>query len=482
MITRRLQGLYSLHFTVQVVLVVITYWIYAALLVDFYNFTWFGHYVLYCFLIVLGLVVHDFRSDHDYHLGVLHHGSPEACHRLAFGKVLFAMFFISLYLLATRDVIISRLFLFSFLPLMYLVLFVSDWWLPKSIARRIFKGVYQQRMLLVGSAFRAAAFTSWVKHKEVLGVHCIGVLTSEGGGEEVVKKFKSDLHRKLDGAAAVPVLGGIEDLEGVIREHDVTHVILLEYPIFSDAITQIVYVSDKLGVRLLMVDNLEEKLLHPLTYFEDDGVRFFCMRDEPLQSPANRLIKRTLDVLISLPVVFFVLPVVAAFIWFLQRIYSPGPVFYWQPRAGLENQEFKILKFRTMHVDNPDVTRQATKIDRRIFPGGRFFRKFSLDELPQFWNVLRGDMSIVGPRPHLLEHNERFAKVMNSYYIRTFVKPGITGMAQIKGYRGETRKDEDLMHRIQWDLYYIENWSLELELRIVIRTIHVVLFPHESAY
>lgn len=482
MITRRLQGLYSLHFVIQALLVVLTYWAYASLVIDFYSVRWFGHYVLYCFLIVIGLVVHDFRSDHDYHLGVLHHGSPEACHRLALGKVLFATFFISLYLLATRDLIISRLFLFSFLPLMYVVLFISDWWLPKSIAKRIFKGVYRQRTLLVGSIFRAAGFTAWLQRKEVLGIDCIGVLSDEQETHQLLERHKSDLHRKLKQGQTLPILGGTENLERVIREQDVTHVILLEYPIFSDSVTKIVYVCDKLGVRLLMVDNLEEKLLHPLTYFEDDGIRFFCMRDEPLQSPANRLIKRSIDILVSLPVVFLVLPVAAAIIWFFQRIYSPGPVFFWQPRAGLENIEFKVLKFRTMHVNNPDTAQQATQGDSRIFPGGRFFRKHSLDELPQFWNVLLGDMSVVGPRPHLIEHNERFAKVMNSYYIRAFVKPGISGMAQIKGYRGETKKDEDLMHRIQWDLYYIENWSLELELRIIFKTVQVVLFPHDTAY
>jgi len=482
MITRRLQGLYSLHFAIQALLVVLTYWAYASLMVDFYTPEWFGHYVLYCFLIVLGLVVHDFRSDHEYHLGVLHRGSPDACHRLALGKVLFATFFISLYLLATRDTIISRLFLFSFLPLMYVVLFISDWWIPKSMARWIFKGVHRQRTLLVGSIFRAAGFTAWLDSKRVLGVDCVGVLSDDKESEKLLKRYKSDLHHKLKHDKALPILGGTEDLERIMREQDVSHVILLEYPIFSDAITHIVYVCDKLGARLLMVDNLEEKLLHPLTYFEDDGIRFFCMRDEPLQSPANRLIKRVVDIAIALPVVVFVLPIAAAVIWFFQRIYSPGPVFFWQARAGLENSEFKVLKFRTMHVDNPDHARQATKIDRRIFPGGRFFRKHSLDELPQFWNVLRGDMSVVGPRPHLIEHNERFAKVMNSYYVRAFVKPGITGMAQIKGYRGETKKDEDLVHRIQWDLYYIENWSLELELRIVAKTFQIVLFPHETAY
>ena len=482
MITRRLQGLYSLHFAIQVFLIIIAYWVYASLAVDFYNARWFGHYVLYCFLIVLGLVVHNFRSDHDYHLGVLRYGSPEACHRLALGKVLFATFFISLYLLATRDTVISRLFLFSFLPLMYVVLFVSDWWLPKSIARRIFKGVYRQRTLLVGSIFRAAGFTAWLDSKQVLGVDCVGMVADEKMTDELAAKFKSDLHRKLKHSKVLPILGRTEDLEKVIREQDVSHVILLEYPIFSESITHIVYVCDKLGVRLLMVDNLEEKLLHPLTYFEDDGIRFFCMRDEPLQSPANRLVKRTIDLAISLPMVIFVLPIATVVIWFFQRIYSPGPVFYWQSRAGLENVEFKVLKFRTMHVDNPDVALQATPRDKRIFPGGRLFRKHSFDELPQFLNALRGEMSVVGPRPHLIEHNERFAKIMDSYYIRAFVKPGITGMAQIKGYRGETTKDEDLMHRIQWDLYYIENWSLELELRIILKTFEIILFPHETAY
>jgi putative colanic acid biosynthesis UDP-glucose lipid carrier transferase len=416
---------------------------------------------------VLGLVVFNFRSDASYHLGVLHHGSPEACHKLALGKVVFSTFFIGIYLLATRDVTISRFFLFSFLPLMYLILFITDWWLPKPLARRIFKGVHEQRTLLVGSTYRAIGFLSWLNKKEVLGVQCVGVLTDDDHGTEPGRKFKSDIYRKFKKEGGPPFLGGIEDLERAIKEHDVTHVILLEYPLFSEMIMKVVYVCDKMGIRLLMVDNLEEKVLHPITYFEEDGIRFFCMRDEPLQSPVNRMIKRTVDIVISLPVVLFILPPLALVVWILQRIYSPGPLFYWQRRAGLQN---------------PDPARQASPDDTRIYPGARHLRRFSIDELPQFWNVLRGDMSVVGPRPHLVEHNERFAKILDSYYIRAFVKPGITGLAQIKGYRGETKNDEDLIYRIQWDLYYIENWSLELELTIIFNTFKVILLPHERAY
>ncbi len=465
MVTRRIQGLYHIHFILQVLIVIIAYWLYVARFVELHDLSWFGHYLLYCVLIVLGLMAHEFRSSHEYQIGVLH-GNLKACHRLASSKVVYATAFLTFYLLATRDVTISRFFLFSFLPLMYLVLFITDWWIPKALAEKIFKGIHEQRTLLIGSGFRAGALTAWLNRKELLGIRPVGLLNDE--------KDKGDIH-------GVPVLGGTDDLERVIREQDVTHVILLEFPFFPKMITHMVHICDKLGVRLLMVDNLEERFLHPITYFEDDGLRFICIRDEPLQNPVNRLIKRSLDIAISLPVVAL-LPVITLIVWIFQRLQSPGPVFYWQRRAGLQNKEFEILKFRTMTVDNPDVSKQATANDERVYPAGRIFRKFSVDELPQFWNVLMGEMSVVGPRPHLVQHNEQFARIMDSYYIRAFVKPGITGLAQINGFRGETRLNEDLTRRIQWDLYYVENWSLDLELMIIFKTFGKVIFPPKTAY
>lgn len=480
MMPRRIQGLCHIHFMIQAIIVIMTFWLYAILFSGFDNFAWFHryfdkesfqsiwfeHYLLYCALIVAGLTVHELRSDHEYQLGVLH-GNLRTCHRLARSKVIYSVTFLIIYLLATRDTTISRLFMFSFFPLMYLVLFISDWRLPKTLAKRIFHGLHEQRALLIGSRIRAASLSGWLNRKALLGIRAVGLINDEQISGE-------DQH--------IPTLGGIDELEKVIREQDVTHVILLEFPFLPSLITHLVHICDKLGIRLLIVDNLEERVLHPITHFEDDGIQFFCVRDEPLQNPVNRLLKRTVDICISLPVVVFILPTMTIIVWIFQKLQSPGPIFYWQSRAGLQNREFEILKFRTMQVDNPDVTRQASFIDDRIYPAGRILRKFSIDEFPQFWNVLKGDMSVVGPRPHLTQHNERFARIMDSYYIRAYVKPGITGLAQIKGFRGETKLNDDLIRRIEWDLYYVENWSLELEMMVIFKTFGKVLFPPDNAY
>ncbi len=151
-------------------------------------------------------------------------------------------------------------------------------------------------------------------------------------------------------------------------------------------------------------------------------------------------------------------------------------------RAGLQNNQFEILKFRTMHVNNPSVTRQTSRDDQRIYRGGRTLRRFSIDELPQFWNVLKGHMSVVGPRPHLIEHNEQFAKVIANFPIRMVVKPGITGLAQVRGFRGEARTPDAISLRLQSDIEYLENWRLTLDIMIIAKTTLQMVAPPRTAY
>src|SRR5205085_4541560 len=131
---------------------------------------------------------------------------------------------------------------------------------------------------------------------------------------------------------------------------------------------------------------------------------------------------------------------------------SPGPLLHVQERAGMQNRQFKIYKFRTMHSNNGEISRQASHGDDRVYPLGKLLRKLSIDEVPQFWNVLKGDMSIVGPRPHLIEHNQQFSRFLENYHVRTFVKPGITGLAQVRGFRGEARDASDIENRITCDI------------------------------
>jgi lipopolysaccharide/colanic/teichoic acid biosynthesis glycosyltransferase len=135
-----------------------------------------------------------------------------------------------------------------------------------------------------------------------------------------------------------------------------------------------------------------------------------------------------------------------------------------------------------MHSNNGELSRQASEADERVYPIGKWFRKLSVDEVPQFWNVLRGDMSIVGPRPHLIEHNQQFSQFLGNYHVRTFVKPGITGLAQVRGFRGEARNSTDIENRIACDIEYLENWNLSLECGIILRTFAQLIRPPRSAY
>jgi putative colanic acid biosynthesis UDP-glucose lipid carrier transferase len=193
------------------------------------------------------------------------------------------------------------------------------------------------------------------------------------------------------------------------------------------------------------------------------------------------MLKRLLDLLISLPVVVLILPLLTMVVWLIQRLSSPGPIFFLQQRAGLGNEVFLITKYRTMSVNHGDENRQATANDNRVYPFGRFLRKLSLDEMPQFWNVLRGEMSVVGPRPHLLSQNREFEEILTHYNVRAFVKPGITGLAQVRGFRGPTDTHEALRRRIECDLYYLENWTLAMDISIILRTAWHVIVPHRTA-
>jgi lipopolysaccharide/colanic/teichoic acid biosynthesis glycosyltransferase len=166
----------------------------------------------------------------------------------------------------------------------------------------------------------------------------------------------------------------------------------------------------------------------------------------------------------------------------LQRLQSRGPLFYTQTRAGLQNRHFQIFKFRTMHVQQGGEARQATRGDGRIFPAGRWLRRFSIDEIPQFLNVLRGEMSVIGPRPHLVEHNALFAEQMVNYHVRTLVKPGITGLAQVRGFRGEARTSTEIAQRLASDISYLENWRLVLDVSIIARTAWQMVQPPRTAY
>lgn len=216
------------------------------------------------------------------------------------------------------------------------------------------------------------------------------------------------------------------------------------------------------------------------TYYFDD-VPVMAVRKEPLAKQFNQISKRAFDIVFSLMALAFLVPFVFPIIALAIKLESRGPIFFVQKRPGKRNQLFNCFKFRSMTVNN-NSEQQATKNDARITKVGAFIRKTSLDELPQFINVLLGDMSVVGPRPNMVKQLEYYSQYIDNYSFRHFVTPGITGLAQVKGFRGETQTLDLMEKRVELDIEYIEKWSLWLDIKIVFLTVYNMVKGEENAY
>lgn len=211
------------------------------------------------------------------------------------------------------------------------------------------------------------------------------------------------------------------------------------------------------------------------SYTNLNGIPVFSVFDSPLKSVSARWLKRLFDLTVASLTLITIWPIMLL-IAITITITTPGPIFFKQLRYGLDGKEINVFKFRTMTVcENGDHIQQAQPNDSRITSVGKWLRKSSLDELPQFLNVIKGDMSLVGPRPHAKAHNELYRTLIPKYMQRHLVKPGITGWAQVNGWRGETEQLEKMQKRVEFDLHYIKNWSLALDIRILILTLFVVL-------
>ena len=201
-----------------------------------------------------------------------------------------------------------------------------------------------------------------------------------------------------------------------------------------------------------------------------------------LDEPINQFVKRSFDILFSLIVIIGILSWLTPLLGLIIRIESRGPVFFKQKRNGLDYKEFYCYKFRSMRPNPEAHLHQIRKGDPRVTRIGKFIRKTSIDELPQFINVLRGEMSVVGPRPHMVSHTHMYAEKIDKFMVRHFVKPGITGLAQVSGFRGEVEDDNFITNRVKYDIFYLENWSIIMDLRIIIRTVYNALGGEEKAY
>ncbi len=466
MFVHRIQGLHFIHVVTQAILVLSLYWSWIAivfLVAHYDHHIAADHYAIFGVALLVGFALDGLRwvrqapsileADHTRNFWLSLQQTL-----VIFGSML-------VFLVGSKDLIISRVFLFSFLPLLFTALLVSNRILPHWLASVLFNGPHLQNTLLLGSSRKAQRLTSWLKRKAHYGIRAIGLVSDDQTPEPPEN---------------IPWLGSVSEIETIIKSTGVSQLILVDMVASLSLIDNLTDLCERLGVRFMALQDFDDKLHQPITMVEDDGLFFISLYREPLENPLNRLLKRAFDITIALPVVLFILPVVSVLVWYLQRRESPGPLFCRQDRHGLQNQIFKIWKFRTMHSGDFDPAKQATATDSRIYPSGRWLRRHSIDEIPQFINVLLGNMSLVGPRPHLVQHTAEFGTIKR-YHLRRFIKPGITGLAQVESLRGEIHNPEDLIRRVEYDIQYLENWSLLGDMKICLCTAWQVVAPPPTA-
>lgn len=370
------------------------------------------------------------------------------------------------YLFFTREIQISRLFIITIIAGFGIVLIINRF-LYLGI-KNYFKNSHHltKKVIIVGYNETAKKLA---KYFEVDGINT-----------EVIGFIEED--KNIHELSHYPVLGNIDGALRVAKERDVQEIFSTITPEQNNEIYNLMYQAEKECIRFKIVPNLSVFITRDvhIEFFGD--LPILSLRSEPLDDVGNRLKKRVLDIVISFFVIVLILSWLIPILALLIFIESGESVFFKQLRTGKNKIPFYCLKFRSMRPNKDADVKQATANDSRVTAIGRFIRKTSIDEFPQFINVFMGSMSLVGPRPHMLKHTNDYSKIVDEYMVRQFLKPGITGWAQINGYRGEITNPEQIKMRVDKDLWYLENWSLWLDIQILFLTIYYVIRGDKNAF
>jgi len=322
------------------------------------------------------------------------------------------------------------------------------------------------KVLIVGYNETAKKLENYFE-EEGFNYHLVGFVEDEKNIKELTRH---------------PVLADIKQAIQTAIELDVQEIFSTITPEQNSYIYTLMNKAETECIRFKLVPDLSIFINKPvkINYIRDLPV--MSLRSEPLDDVGNRIKKRALDLTVSILVAIFILSWLIPLLGLLIKLESKGPIFFAQLRSGKNNKTFYCLKFRSMTVNKESDTKQATRNDKRVTKIGKFIRKTSLDEFPQFINVIKGEMSLVGPRPHMVKHTSDYSKIVDQYMIRQFLKPGITGWAQVNGYRGEITDNEQIINRVNEDLWYLENWNIWLDLRIMFLTVYKVFKGDENAF
>ncbi|WP_369765667.1 undecaprenyl-phosphate glucose phosphotransferase [Flavobacterium sp. WC2429] len=363
---------------------------------------------------------------------------------------------------------VSRLRLLYFYIVFFILLFLSRIIFMKVLKYIRAKGFNFKNVIIVGANDAGENMRKILSKDLTYGYRIMGFF------DDKVDPFAS---------ISAPILGGFDAIQEYVIRESVDEMYIALHIDNLKTIRELTALCERYMVRIKFIPDFQQYTRSrkvEINFYENTPV--LILRNEPLEGTLNLLLKKGFDVVFSFLVVVLIFPWLIPIIAILIKIDSPGPIFFRQERSGRENLPFSCLKFRTMKENGFSDTVQATKQDSRITKIGAFMRKTNIDELPQFFNVLWGNMSVVGPRPHMLKHTEQYSELINNYLVRHYAKPGITGWAQVNGFRGETKELIEMKDRVDYDIWYIENWSLLLDIKIIYLTIYNVFKGEEKAY
>ena len=347
----------------------------------------------------------------------------------------------------------SHLFLIECAAVFYLGKLVFYYFLYSYLRFRRAKGFFVHRVFIIGLNDMSIFLRHLLNNNPMLGYEFIGYISD---------KYEDDRD----------VLGHVDELIELVSLHQIDF-LFVTHSAYNDVkkSKELLSICNKIGVRLRFVPENQYWFKNSMNMESVGSIAIFNPQEIPLDDLRSRFFKRIFDIVFSSLVIVFIISWLFPLLCLLIKLSSKGPVFFHQKRTGINNKTFTCLKFRSMRMNSNADDKQATIGDSRVTTIGRFLRKSNLDEFPQFFNVLIGQMSVVGPRPHMLKHTEQYSELIEYYRVRHYVKPGITGWAQVNGYRGETDELWKMEKRVEFDMFYLENWTFSWDLRIILMTL-----------
>jgi undecaprenyl-phosphate galactose phosphotransferase/putative colanic acid biosynthesis UDP-glucose lipid carrier transferase len=372
--------------------------------------------------------------------------------------------FLVVYILDFNSIQKLLVLIFSVLFLFLVVSFKSIALLVLRNLRK--KGLNNKNVVIIGVNKNGLELERILKKEVSFGYKVLGFFAVDDSQSTVSSK----------------IIGHIDGFVEFIKNNEVDEVYFASMTYPEKKTKEIISICEKNFIRFKIVPHFNQYTLnrHVTIDFYDD-LPIIILRKEPLENLFNKSIKRLFDIFFSLFVIVLVMPWLFPLVYLIQKLTSRGPVFFVQLRSGQDNKVFKCLKFRTMHLNDKANEIGTLDNDPRITPFGKILRKTRIDELPQFFNVFVGQMSVVGPRPHMLKHTDEYSKLIDEFLIRHYVKPGITGWAQATGYIDESRKLQEMQDKVKNDIYYIENWSFMLDLKIIFLTVYNAIKGDKNA-